>query len=332
MRWLGLFDGWSAKGRDRLFVTAPLVFVVLLAAWMGWAGEGGYSTRYWAPPAFALSLLFLVASVTGWLRGARSRWGALAIVLFAAYAVWTFASLLWSPNQGDAWRGAGQTLLYMLAFWIAVGLLSSGASRRWVFLASVFGPVAVALFTLMTLTSRANYIFHDDRLYGSVQYYNGEAAFLLVPFWVAMYLGGSRRINPALRALVLGGAVLCVAAAVLTQSRGAMVAMAASVPVLFALSGQRLRGFLALVPVAAALIVAFPGLNGVYLAFLDDGDPAADLDGEQAHAAVVERAGEDNPDDAGAVGAGRRAEEQVDGGASVVLPRATRECDPSLSD
>ena len=143
--------GWCAKGRDRLLATLPLIYVVLLAAWMGCAGQAGYFARDWGPTAFVLAALFLIASATGWLRGGCSRWSALAIALFASYAGWTFASLLWSSNLGDAWRGAGQTLLYLLAFWVAVGLIASGASRRWVLLATVLGPAAVAPFTLVEL-------------------------------------------------------------------------------------------------------------------------------------------------------------------------------------
>ncbi len=267
----------SARNRDRLFATLPLIYVVLLASWMGGANEGGYSVVDWAPTALVLAALFLIGSATGWLWGAGSRWSAMTIAIFISYTAWTFASLLWSPNQGDAWRGAGQTLLYLLAFWVAVGLIASGASRRLVLLATALGPAVVALYTLLNLASSLEYLFEDYRLYGIVQYYNGEAAFLLIPFWAAIYLAGSRRINPILRGLVLGGAVLCVSVAFLTQSRGAMVAMAVSVPVFFLLSGQRLRGFLALVPIVAALLLTFPGLNDVYLAFLNEGDPNAAL-------------------------------------------------------
>jgi O-Antigen ligase/Tetratricopeptide repeat len=77
---------------------------------------------------------------------------------------------------------------------------------------------------------------------------------------------------------VLAGAVLSVSVAVPIQSREAMVAMLASIPVFFLFSGQRLRGLLALAPITAALLVVFPDLNGVYLAFLNQGDPAAVLD------------------------------------------------------
>jgi len=67
--------------------------------------------------------------------------------LFAAYTAWTFASLLWSPNhRGDAWVGAGLTVIYLLAFWLAVSFVSLGASRRWVLAASAIGPAIVAAF------------------------------------------------------------------------------------------------------------------------------------------------------------------------------------------
>ncbi len=92
---------------------------------------------------------------------------------------------------------------------------------------------------------------------------------------MSVYLAGSRRVNPVVRGAVLAGAVLGAEVAVLTQSRGAMVAVAASLSVYFLLSGKRLRGLLALVPIVAALYVAFPGLNQVYLEFLNDGSPAA---------------------------------------------------------
>src|SRR5215218_249740 len=258
----------------RLAPTVVLVAVVLLASWMG-ITDGGYFVSGWAPAALVLAALALIASLVGVLHGAGSRRvGNAALGLFAAYTVWTFASLLWSPNQGDAWLGAGQTLLYLLAFWVAAGLVSLGASRRWVLAASAIGPALVAALTLLSLTPpRIEELFYDSRLEGTVGYRNGEAAFLLVPFWVAIYLAGSRSVNPILRGLILAGTTLGVDLAVLTQSRGAMVAMVLSLPVFFLISGQRLRGFFALVPVALALLFTFPGLNEVYLAF-ENGDSA----------------------------------------------------------
>jgi hypothetical protein len=260
--------------QKQLAPTLILISVILLATWMGDA-NGGYSVGRWALVAILLAILALIVSIRGALRGTESRWSTAALGLFAAFTLWTFASILWSPNRGDAWLGAGQTLLYLLAFWLAVGLVSLGASRRWVLAASAIGPALIAALTLPVFASHIQNFFYSQRLFGTVGYYNGEAAFLLVPFWVAIYLGGSRRINPVLRGLILAGAVLSVDTAILTQSRGAMVAMAISLPVFFLISGQRLRGLFALAPLALALLVTFPDLNEVYLALPDQESAAA---------------------------------------------------------
>ena len=269
--------GWFSDGR-RLPPTIGLVCVVLLASGMG-DTDGGYFVGAWAPTALILAALGLLVSAIGFPTSLRSpRWGILALGLLAAYSAWTFASLLWSPDRGSAWLGAGQTLVYLLAFWVAMSLVALGASRRWVLAASVLGPATIAALTLSVLIPRLDVLFQNGRLVGTVGYYNGEAAFLLTSFWVAVYLGGSRRVNPALRGAVLAGAVLSADLAILTQSRGAMVAMALSLPIFFVLSGQRLRGLLALLPMAAAIYAAFPALNGVYLAFLQGENPYAALE------------------------------------------------------
>lgn len=256
--------------------TLVLGVVVLLATWMG-AASGGYFIRDWALVVFFLATLVLLASLAGIFRGAGSRWSTVALGLFAGYAAWTAISLLWSPNRGDAWLGTGQTFLYLLTFGVAVALLTLGASRHWVLVASVIGPSVVTAFTLPALITDFESLFKANRLSGTVGYYNGEAAFLLVPFWVAVYLAGSRHVNLIVRGLVLASATLCIQVATLTQSRGALVAMTISIPIFFALSSQRLRGFLALIPVSAALLVSLSDLNGVYLAFLSEGDPAVAL-------------------------------------------------------
>src|SRR5215213_3782490 len=263
----------------RLAPTVVLVAVVLLASWMGTLG-GGYFVRGWAPAALVLAALALIASLVGVLRGGGSWRGNAALGLFAAYTVWTFASLLWSPNRGDAWLGAGETLLYLLTFWVAAGLVSLRATRRWVLTASAIGPAIVAALTLLSLTPpRIEELFDEDRLQGTIGYTNGEAAFLLVSFWAAIYTAGSRSASPILRGLILAGSVLSVNLAVLTQSRGAMVAMVVSLPVFFLFSGQRLRGLFALAPVALTLLFTFPGLNEVYQAFVNEEEAALALMG-----------------------------------------------------
>lgn len=264
------------RDRGRFYPTLALVCVALLVAWMGNA-NGGYFVKDWALPAFILVVAALLVAAIAPVSGADLRWAVLALGLFVAYTAWTLISLLWSANKGDAWLGAGQTYLYLLAFLVTVALISLNASRRWVLAASTLGPATIAAFTLLALPSRMGELFDNDRLVGTVGYYNGEAAFLLVPFWVSIYVAGSRRVNVFLRAAVLAGAALSLNLTVMTQSRGAMVAMVVSLPIFFLFSGQRLRGLLALLPLTVALFTAFPGLNGVYVALSDGGNGVAAL-------------------------------------------------------
>lgn len=276
-RWSGMISGeYVWRERARLAPTIALVMVALLGVWMGYS-YGGYFMQTWAPVALLVSVLAL--ALTRMLDARLSRWGAAALILFAGYTAWTFASILWSPNKGDAWAGAGQTSLYLVAFTVAVCMAAAGASRRRMLTAWVLGTSAVAGITLLVLASGAEGMFRRHRLIGTVGYHNAEAAFLLVPFWAAIYLSASRRVHPVLRGAALGGAVLCAAVAVLAQSRGAMMAMALSLPVFFLFSGNRLRALLALAPVAVALSVVFPDLNHVYVALSDGAAPSTALDG-----------------------------------------------------
>lgn len=257
--------------------TVALAAVVLLATWMGNV-NGGYFVGQWSLAVFFTAVLLLVASVAGVFNIGQSRWSVLASGLLTAYAAWTLVSFYWSANQGEAWQGTGLVLLYLLVFLTTVAFITQGASRRWVFTVAALGPAAVAAFTVPRMLSNTEVLFEVNRLSGSVGYHNGEAAFLLVPFWLAMYLAGSRRVHPIIRSLVLAGATLSACLTVLTQSRGAVVAMGASALVFFLFSGQRLRGLLALVPVAVALLMTFPDLNAVYQAFVNEEDPVAALE------------------------------------------------------
>src|SRR5215204_18102 len=111
----------KAPEQNWFYPTLILGGITLLVPSTMAAVNGGYFVSEWARGALFLAALALIASVAGTLGGAGSRWGIAALGLLAAYATWTFASLLWSSHRGDAWLGAGQTLVYLLAFWLAVG-------------------------------------------------------------------------------------------------------------------------------------------------------------------------------------------------------------------
>lgn len=261
---IGILEKRLSSSR-RAVSTAVFIFVSLLMAWLGYA-YGGYYVADWGLAAFAMAALIAAAALAGALGGARSLWSVAATSLLIGYTAWTFISILWSANRGDAWLGAGLTLLYLLAFWVSATLVALGASRRWTLAAMAIGPGFVAALTVTRIGTDTEELFELSRLLGTAGYFNAAAAILLVFFWISIYVAGSRRLHPAIRGAALASAMLGVQVAALTQSRGAMVALAVSLPVFFLLSGRRLRALIAFVPLAAFLFVAFPDLNQVYLA------------------------------------------------------------------
>ncbi len=244
-----------------------MVCVAGMNAWLGYS-FGGYYIGDWGLFAFLVVVLFLVSVGLGFLGGMRSRVAVAATTLFLGYTAWTFLSILWSANRGDAWYGSSLTLVYLIVFWVAATLAAVGLSRRLALAALSIGPGVVALLTVPMLASGATEngnFFLDGRLMGPAGYFNAQAAFLLVSFWSGIYVAGSRRVNPLLRGLSLSSTVVCLEVAILTQSRGTAVAFAASLLVFFLFSGRRLRGLLAFAPVAGCAVFAFSDLNEVYL-------------------------------------------------------------------
>ncbi|AHY47013.1 O-Antigen ligase [Rubrobacter radiotolerans] len=259
--------GIESGATRRRVAGGALVVVAAANAWLGYV-FGGYYIGEWALFALFAVLLLLVVVGLGLLGGGRSRLGVLATALFLGYTAWTFLSILWSANRGDALYGSSLTLLYLIVFWVSVTLLAAGARRRLVLAALALGPGVVAVLLAPMLLSGATEsegFFLDGRLQGTAGYFNAQAAFLVMSFFAGIYVSGSCRLHPAVRALSLAGITAGLQVAVLTQSRGAAVAFALSLAVFFLFSGQRLRGLVALLPVFFLTLLAFPTLNEVYL-------------------------------------------------------------------
>jgi hypothetical protein len=169
---IALIEKFSKNNR-RLVPAVALASIVLFASWMSNV-NGGYFVGEWALVALVLATPMLVAPVAGVLHSARSQWSFVTIVYFALYTAWTFLSLLWAPNRGDAWLGAGQTLLYLLTFWTGVCLAALGTSRRWALITPTLGPATIAAFTLLARPSRVQVLVENNRLIESVGYCNRE--------------------------------------------------------------------------------------------------------------------------------------------------------------
>lgn len=254
-----------AQARLALVRGLPVAAVAFTAAvQLGWRVIGSTAAADWLGAAIVVGALVVVALVSG---GATrpSRPALAAIGLLFAYAIWTAASIAWSPVPSLAKEEAQLVFFYVLAFSLPL-LTLRGPRERIVALAAIaVAPAAIALAAGVRLAGGGDpqALFVDGRLELPISYANADAALYLIGLWPALVLAAGRALPVAVRAGGVGAASACLAAAIATQSKGGAVGIVASTLAVFALCPGRLRlavpAFLALLPgVAAAVPLTAP--------------------------------------------------------------------------
>jgi tetratricopeptide (TPR) repeat protein len=256
-------------------ITVPTLLAV--AVFLAWTPlDGGQPITRWAPGAIVLlALLGLALVALPPLRWAELptivRVAALALVAFTA---WSFLSTAWADDGGVALEGADRTLLYLAAFLLFALWPQRPATAAWVLGLWTFGIGAIAVITLVRVGAVADpsTLFDGDRLTKPVGYANAESATWLMALWPAVTLAASGRVPWFLRGIAAALAVVLLDVALLSQSRGSILALPVCAVLLVAIVPGRLRTIAVLVPVLGAAAAALPKV-------LDVGDA---LDGTDA--------------------------------------------------
>jgi hypothetical protein len=216
--------------------------VLAASAWaLAWLTTGSIDSADWLPYASIAGLLVLVLLVAGALRPRRLELVALGSL--AALAAWEAVSIAWSAVPPLARDEALLTLFYVLAL-LAPLLTLRDASDRLLAAATVAAEAALlALAAALALRFGGHQAdrFYAGRLSFPISYPNAQAAVLLIGFWPAVVCAAQRRVPLPARALALGGAGAIAAGWLTAQSKGGVLAIAASAVVLFAVSPLRLR-------------------------------------------------------------------------------------------
>jgi hypothetical protein len=176
-------------------------------------------------------------------------WGAGVLVLFAALAAWTAASVAWSVQPADSWFEAGRTASYLAAFGGALALARLMPERWSAILVSVATlTVVVSAYALLVKVFPATFdpSATTGRLRLPFDYFNavGQLAAIGVPAWV--WLGARREGGALTRILALPALGVLSTTIVLSYSRGAIVIVAVGLVVWFAVVPLRLRAALTL--------------------------------------------------------------------------------------
>ena len=223
----------------RVLPTAALAAAFWALAWLE---SGSIDAADWLPYAAlaALLLAIVVASGSAFVPG---RWAIVGLGLLVALAAWKAISLTWSPRPARARDEALLTLFYAIALAVPMVTLRRRTHRRIATAIVVAATGSLAVVTALYLwdASGTRELFENGRLSFPITYPNAQAAIFLVGFWPAILLAARRATSPAVRAFALAAAVALLGGWLVTQSKGAGIALAVSAIVLFAAGPARLR-------------------------------------------------------------------------------------------
>ncbi len=230
--------------------TAGVLAIFLYAA----SFDGAFFTREIFLAATGVLAILGMALLINWDRiEIPSGSGAPMIALFGI-AAWTLATTLWSIAPNLSLIEFGRISIYLAVF---IAILTGPPGRKAVyitvslFVASVTG---LALFALMAKVSPAlsqSYLYSGGRLMGSVGYWNGLAALMIMAILPSVWLASSRSISwlgrlAATLSLTISGLALF-----FTLSRGGLLVAAGAIALYLLLNRERLG---ALASLLSALI------------------------------------------------------------------------------
>lgn len=233
-----------------------LLAVPLWAWWAVW--KGGYPAAVFLP-----GIVYLAAAVAVlWAFAPRprlSRPAAAALAALTALTLWTLASVIWADDRGAAEVVSGRTVLLLASF--ALPLLWPPSRRALEAGLALLPAIALAggISALAAVLGDPELLL-DGRLVEPTGYVNATAALMAIGAVPALLLASRRELAPALRVAMLTASGPLLAIFVLTQSRGAVPALALALLIALVLLPGRLR---LLVPVAIAGVALATGLDPV---------------------------------------------------------------------
>lgn len=261
--------GLVALARETPALPATFALVAAIVA-MGASEAGYYPTTWYAAALFALALI-LVAVFALPRPAVVPRVQLAALGLLAAYAAWSYLSILWADEQDLAWEGSNRTALYVLIFALA-SLWPVGPRGARVLLGALgLGIAGVGLVELLRVNASDHPLlyFIDFRFAEPAGYINANVALWTLGMLPCLFLAAAREVAVPLRAVALGGAGLLGALALMGQSRGWALALPLALVFFVAVGPGRVRK-LGVVLIAA---VATAAVSGPVLALHDDYRP-----------------------------------------------------------
>ena len=246
---------------DRKTTVAVAVAVAMLVA-AGLQFSGGY----YALATGILGAIVAVAAVTLLTLGLTpSRPAVAAASMMGALGAWSALSTAWGGLPHASWRLAGLTLAGAAALLVGSALAKRARAVVGGVLAGITVHTIAVLATVGSGSAPTDW-FRERQLEGSIGYHNGEATIFAMGLPLALWVASSgRRLERAAGSAV---ALLLLAAALMTQSRGSLVAIALAIGLQLAIARRARVAALAIV-LAAAGVALFLSLRSVDRALVE---------------------------------------------------------------
>ncbi len=241
---------------------APILVVLGAGAGVSPWLAGYYSASVWAPIGLGLLVCLLAVAVARPPRPGPAAWTALAAL--AALGAWSLTSALWADSVEQAVVEANRTLALGAALGLLLLLVRDQRTALWALGAFAATAVAVELVEVVRLLGPdAAAQFLGGRLNEPLGYINAQATFSVLALWPLLAIAEQRRFA-VLAGLGLAGAVLSGGLVLLSQSRGAALALFGSLAIVLAVAPGRRRRAAALALGAAGVYVASGPLLDIY--------------------------------------------------------------------
>ena len=229
------------------------------------SANGGYDLTTLYPGSLVILGLVLVALVAV-PRSPVARPVAIAVAALAAYTAWSYLSITWAAQKGDAWDGANRTALYLLVFTLFAVWKPRARPAAVLLGIYVLGVATVGLVELLRASSATDPrpFFLEGRFASPAGYQNADVALWFSAFWPAVTLGARRETPVPLRALFVGAAVLLGGLTILGESRGWLFTVPFALLIFVAIVPARVRTVVTLLVAAVPVAIVTPTLLHVY--------------------------------------------------------------------
>jgi tetratricopeptide (TPR) repeat protein len=258
-------------------VVLPGLLVVVLALVLA-VDQGGFAATTWYTAGlFLLALVMLVLALAPVPAGASERLVSAGVVAFAAFACLNLLSVLWAEHEGSAVEGGNRAVVYALALFLL-------ARRAWprvaaegavALIAAGVGLIAAGVIVASAVSDDPSSLFLEGRLASPIDYANATANLWLLGFFPALWLGSASPWGWPWRAAGLALAALLAQVALLSQSRGAVLALSVGVIAYLALAARRGPALAAVLGLAGLCALGFDTLTAVREAATPEGLEAA---------------------------------------------------------